>query len=372
MKILTICIPTYKRSDTLRDCIESVSQQIEKYDLADCVGLYVANDASPDNTLDILTLFESLSYFKAITRDVNLGMNVNIKTMFTEIAEQSEYQLIITDDDYLQPDTLNEIVEFLRIQNATNKDVSAIWTPRFSYTEDNKLHTVACRPFNKSTFVKPSVSHVGKYMNNGFVLSGLIVRAQSIDYQFWDKYKENAYFPILFFGDLLLQKGAFYWDKNIMHHTVLNECHWDRWGKNDAMIDFRLFSDYINSYSIMAKYFQSRFELINFYFFASPSIYKFLVGRLMSGKLTGNRAEILEAMSELKNQGAMNFDTEVKVLMLFSLIISANISVFKIIITRFLLMITKDDSKKRHYKERLSMNWSMLKSLPILIKSVFV
>jgi len=117
MKLLSICIPTYKRSETLHRCIESVSKQIEKYALAGDVNIYVANDASPDNTVDVLNEFDSLNYFTAVSREVNLGMNMNIKTMFAEVKDESIYQLIVTDDDYLQDDVLNDIVEFLNESN---------------------------------------------------------------------------------------------------------------------------------------------------------------------------------------------------------------------------------------------------------------
>ena len=86
MKLLTVCIPTYKRPETLRRCIESVSEQTEKYGLIHAINIYVANDASPDNTVDVLSEFKSLDYFEAISRKNNLGMNVNIKVKGNSIV----------------------------------------------------------------------------------------------------------------------------------------------------------------------------------------------------------------------------------------------------------------------------------------------
>ena len=85
-KLLTICIPTYKRPATLKRCIDSVVSQVEAFSLADQVGIFVANDASPDDTTDVLQQYRSSPYFKGINRDQNLGMNVNIKTMRKQIA----------------------------------------------------------------------------------------------------------------------------------------------------------------------------------------------------------------------------------------------------------------------------------------------
>ncbi len=122
-------------------------------------------------------------------------------------------------------------MEFLGEQKNKSNSVPAIWTPRYSYLENDELLYVACNPFKDSTLVKPSIVNAAKYMNNGFVLSGLIVRAEYIDFEFWDEYKENAYFPMIFFGDLIFRFGAYYWNKNIVHHTVMNKCHWERWRK---------------------------------------------------------------------------------------------------------------------------------------------
>ena len=177
MFLLSICIPTYKRPDTLQRCIESISVQIEKFDLNEVVRIYVANDASPDNTNDVVTSYANKSYFSHVSRQENLGMNQNIKGMLLEAADFSDYQLIITDDDFLEDNVLNEIIEFLGAQKGEGSNVPLIWTPRYSYTEDQNLHTVVCNPFDRNQQVSPSVYNAGKYMFNGFILSGLILQA---------------------------------------------------------------------------------------------------------------------------------------------------------------------------------------------------
>lgn len=372
MKILTICIPTYKRPKTLQRCIESISSQIEKYNLTENVNIYVANDASPDDTVSVMDRYESLSYFEGVTRNKNLGMNINIKVMLQELSKKSDYQLIITDDDYLQLNVLNEIVEFLKEKNLSSENFSAIWTPRYSYTEVNELHTVACSPFSGNKKISPSVKNVGKYMSNGFILSGIILQAKLINYKFWEEYDENAYFPILFFGELILRSGAYYWDKNIVHHTVLNECHWDRWGGNETVINFRLFSDYTNSYSIMAKHIGGKFKSSQFYFFSFSSVLRFLSGRIRAGKSYRNKSELYSAIKELKNNGYMDFGFQIKFIMLCVLLFIVNISVSKIIITNLLLLVTYKKGRREHYFKRIKLNVDMLKGIPVIVKSVFL
>jgi glycosyltransferase involved in cell wall biosynthesis len=368
-KLLTICIPTYKRPDTLRRCIESIVAQIEKYKLSDCVDIYVTNDASPDDTVSVLHAYASLNYFNGITREQNLGMNVNIKRMLTDVAKKSSYQLIITDDDYLQPDILDEIVEFLREQQNDSNRAPAIWTPRYSYTEDGKLHGVVCNPFKDSFLVKPSAANAGKYMSNGFVLSGLILRAEYIDYEFWEQYRENAYFPIIFLGDLLFRSGAYYWNNNIVHHTVLNECHWERWGKNDVVINMRLFADCINAYGIMAGRINKHLKVASFYFSSFSSVRNELNSFLLSEKFKGDRPVAIDAINELKVRGVLEFNFQLRLLMVCALpwIVVAT---FKSILRHELALLVRGKQKKGHYRKAISVHFRVLKVMPIMLKII--
>ncbi len=371
MKLLSICIPTYKRPDTLQRCIESICVQIEKYDLGEVVSIYVANDSSPDNTIDVVTNFEDRAYFSYVSREENLGMNQNIKSMLKEAAEFSDYQLIISDDDHLQTDILNEITEFLVEHKSERYEVPLIWTPRYSYTEDGNLHGIVCRPFKFSRSVDASAFNAGRYMFNGFVLSGLILQARFIDFEFWDTYSENAYFPILFCGDLIDRKGAYYWEKNIVHHTVLNDCHWERWGKNDAVIDFRKLSDCVNAYSLMGSHVNGRGESTKFYFSSFPSIYRLIKGSLVSGRFNRNRAETFEAVDELKTKGFMKFELPVRFQIFCSILLSAGISLLKLLVTRVTLIFTPRNDRRDLYHKRIKGNLDVLSSVSVLARSVF-
>jgi|GEM_PF-1889583 len=271
-KLLTICIPTYKRPITLRRCIISVVEQIQRFGLEEQVMVYVTNDASPDNTAQVLDEFKSLNCFRHVNREKNLGMSANIKCMLEEALLESTFQLIITDDDYLQPDILDAVVKFLKVQLVANPDVPLIWTPRYSYTEDGKLYCVACNPFDEDTLIPPSIRNAGRYMYNGFVLSGLIVKAGDIDFSLWNEHLENAYFPVIFSGDLISRKPSLFWNMNIVHHSVLNECHWERWGQSEAEITLRLFIDFINVFVVIGGRIKPALQAPLFYASAFPSV----------------------------------------------------------------------------------------------------
>jgi glycosyltransferase involved in cell wall biosynthesis len=369
-KLLTFCIPTYKRPDTLRRCIDSIVAQIEKFKLSDSVDIYVTNDASPDDTANVLCVYESLSYFKGVTREKNLGMNVNIKCMLKDVADKSDYQFIITDDDFLQPDIMGETVAFLHEQQNDLKRVAAIWTPRYSYTEDGELYCISCSPFLNSELVSPSAFNSGRYMVNGFVLSGLVVCAQHIDFEFWEEYKENAYFPMIFFGDLLFREGAFYWHKNIVHHTVLNKCHWESWGKSDLLIEIKKFSDYVNSYGVMATRIKNHFDRFKFYFASFPTIIRSVSEFMHSDNLKTEKPLVLDAIHQQKSQGIFRIEPPLHIFMPYALFVSATKGIAKLAVLRMLLLLVRDRKRVAHYRKRVEAHLAFLHTIPIMLKLI--
>lgn len=370
-KLLTICIPTYKRPDTLRRCIDSITSQIERFGLSNCVEIYVTNDASPDHTADVMRDFEIYRYFKGVTREQNLGMNVNIKLMLSEAAEQSVFQLIITDDDRLQPDVLPELADLLRRLQVEGGQVPAIWTPRYSYTEDGGLHCISCSPFGRTRRVTPSVMNAGRYMVNGFVLSGLIVRAEQIDFAFWEEYKENAYFPMIFFGDLIHRKGAVYWHRNLVHHTVLNKCHWESWGRSDLLIEIRKISDYLNAYGVMGSRMDGSFDKAKFYVAAFPAIVRATIGFMHSDLLSGERSEVFDAVNEQKAKGVFKLVPTLRRVMPFALLAGVMVILAKLVVVSLLRLFGLPRAQIARHRQRLATYHAALKNLPVMSRLIF-
>ncbi|MBU0620444.1 MAG: glycosyltransferase [Gammaproteobacteria bacterium] len=370
-KLLTICIPTYKRPDTLRRCVDSITSQIEKFGLSNCVEIYVTNDASPDHTADVMRSYESYRYFKGVTREQNLGMNLNIRHTLGEVAMKSEYQLIVTDDDYLQPDMLNCVTDFLRQQLGDIRRAPAIWTPRYSYTEDGQLYCISCSPFEKNVQISPSIPNSGRYMVNGFVLSGLIVCSALIDFEFWEEYKENAYFPMIFFGDLIHRKGAVYWHKNIVHHTVLNKCHWESWGRSDLLIEIRKISDYLNAYGVMGSRMEGFLDKAKFYVAAFPGIVRATTNFMHSDLLSGERTEVFGAVDEQKAKGIFKLMPALRRLMPFALLVGVMFVLAKLVVVSLLCLIGLPRAQIAHHRKRLVAYLAMLKNLPVMSRLIF-
>jgi len=370
MKLLTICIPTYKRAKTLLRCIDSAVSQIEELSLSGQVGVLVADDASPDDTAGVLRKYQECDFFRGVTRRQNLGMNVNIKTMFEEAESESVYQLIVTDDDYLQPGILGDLVQFLQQRQESGDEVPAIWTPRYSYTEDGDLHCIVCNPFQSSRKLEPSAGNAGKYMDSGFVLSGLILRADCIDFEFWDSYSNNAYFPMICLGDLLYRYGAHYWNSNIVHHTVLNECHWESWGENDIVIEIKLFIDYVNAYSIMASRIGDSARLPLFYLFSFRGIYGAIKRLLVCDKWKGNEAVLVETIRRFKAEDIPRFAWPLRLIMVFAFMLSViSISLRPVYRLKNRLMLRGSLQGKR-FRPAIGNLWAQLSTAPTILRLI--
>ena len=101
----TVCIPTYNQAEYLREAIESVARQTVP------VRLIVSNDASPDNTSEVLGELQARYRFQATNHAVNLGISENVRWLL----RQAETPLImrLDSDDRLRPEYIDQLSRWL-------------------------------------------------------------------------------------------------------------------------------------------------------------------------------------------------------------------------------------------------------------------
>lgn len=250
--LLEFLIPTYKRFDGAMEAATSVASQIKSNSLEDTVSIRIVDDAS--SNFSELKMYESLSeWIDCISIEVNplnKGMSLNIYDMVS--TSNCQFCTVLTDDDWLFPGALTEIISYLR-QIAGSSHVGGIFTPRFSYLEDGSLHCVACRPFFGDKLIVPGPVNSLRYCHNGFILTGFIFRSHLMAKDDWKANIENGYFPIINFSKILSSYAIQFVDRNWFHHTVLNVCHWETWGEGDIAQSRRLYIDYMNAIAFIAQ-----------------------------------------------------------------------------------------------------------------------
>jgi cellulose synthase/poly-beta-1,6-N-acetylglucosamine synthase-like glycosyltransferase len=97
----TVCIPTYNQSKYLRIAVESVAGQTAP------VRLIVSNDASTDDTAEVLAELLRRYSFTAVNHEKNRGISAHLQWLL----RQPETPLImrLDSDDFLRPEYIEEL-----------------------------------------------------------------------------------------------------------------------------------------------------------------------------------------------------------------------------------------------------------------------
>jgi glycosyltransferase involved in cell wall biosynthesis len=110
--LLSVCIPTYNRSGLLRVSLDSIFSQLENENLTKDVEVVVSDNASIDNTEELVKeyqqKFTQLKYFR---NQKNLGCDLNTENAVLHAS--GKYCWYLGDDDVLVPGSLSFISELL-------------------------------------------------------------------------------------------------------------------------------------------------------------------------------------------------------------------------------------------------------------------
>jgi glycosyltransferase involved in cell wall biosynthesis len=105
---LSVCIPTYNRSVHLRNCLSSI---VENNFGCDKIQICVSDNASTDNTSEVIQEFKERLNLKISKNEENLGMVGN----FLKVIDMAdgEFTWMVGDDDLLMPDALASLLRLL-------------------------------------------------------------------------------------------------------------------------------------------------------------------------------------------------------------------------------------------------------------------
>lgn len=257
--LVEFIIPSYKRPHGAVKAANSVVEQMLHEKLNEFVSVRIVDDATPGETIEAFEkrLGQTSNYVTINVNSHNKGMSRNIYDIVR--GSTAEFCTILTDDDWLHPGSLFEIVRFLK-RARSDQQIGAIFTPRYSYLEDGELHCIVCKPFPGDRRLGSGNLNALRYCVNGFILTGFIFRPQFIDYTRWSENLGNAYFPIINFAGVLARHDVMFLDRNWFQHTVLNVCHWEAWGADEFSQTLRLYWDFMDAISMIARiaFYESR------------------------------------------------------------------------------------------------------------------
>lgn len=127
--LLSICIPTYNRSNWLRSSLWNWLPQVAKTD--GLVELIVSDNASTDSTKQIIEEAKIWGEFTYYSNSENVGMIRNIYRLVKDFA-QGQFVWVVGDDDLASPNSISTVVKVLKkCQNINYVYVNyAYWHPK--------------------------------------------------------------------------------------------------------------------------------------------------------------------------------------------------------------------------------------------------
>jgi len=132
--LVSVIIPTYSGADFLGEAIQSVLEQTYPN-----FELIVVNDASPDNTEEIVKIFDD-PRLKYIVHEKNSGVG---QARYTGLqASKGEIIFLLDQDDYFHPEKLHSHVAFLE----NHPDVGFTYNARFELNYSAKTIRDLWRP----------------------------------------------------------------------------------------------------------------------------------------------------------------------------------------------------------------------------------
>ena len=116
--ILTIGIPTYNRANQLDNAIRAIYEELSS--LTQRVELLISDNNSTDNTFEVVNKWRKKLDINYSKNQSNLGFDSNVDLVVKKA--NSNYILILSDDDILIPGALKNYLEIIR----NNKNLAII------------------------------------------------------------------------------------------------------------------------------------------------------------------------------------------------------------------------------------------------------
>jgi glycosyltransferase involved in cell wall biosynthesis len=109
--LLSICIPTYNRSELLRSALYSLVPQLKEFQGE--VELIVSDNNSSDNTKDVVDWAQQFGLIRYHRNNENIGANKNIVLCATKLA-LGDFCWILGDDDFVRLEAVKKILGIIK------------------------------------------------------------------------------------------------------------------------------------------------------------------------------------------------------------------------------------------------------------------
>ena len=243
--MISICVPVYNGAKFIENCIKNIlNQSFIEFELL------ISDDASDDNTLEIIDKFKKDNRLKIFKNTVNLGWVKNCNLLISKTS--FELYCIIPCDDLIPPDYIEKLYNEIKLDDTITNCYPVLVT-----IHDNKPKGFGIQKSNLNNNI---TERIIEFYNNWPAISfrGLVRKSSNKKLLYFNEYlRENMFadtFQILqhsISGKLKLVE--IYYLK--IYHE--NNTH-SKWTANeDDYLNF-----YFATYMISNRYFSNNYELI--------------------------------------------------------------------------------------------------------------
>ncbi len=216
---VSICIPTYRRQPDLEKCLQSIVTQRSFTTFVKEV--IVMDNAPDDHARAVIAPFKKKfpKQIKYVLNKTNIGFERNILNLLK--AVESEYLLVMTDDDTLPRNSLVKLKTII----AKHPEATFINAARNIY-KDGVLTRVE-RAFESTQSIEvPAYQKLAIAFYDAYVLTGICLKTSALDLKGYQKFIGTMCPHMFVVGKAALQGEVFYSAEPLTNHTVANKVFW--------------------------------------------------------------------------------------------------------------------------------------------------
>ena len=204
-KVLSIGIPTYNRSSCLDKNLSIIEDGIKKYQLRNDVDIIISNNCSTDATTAVVSCHKKKNEVDIISIDRHNKIPIQDNQVSVIEMSDADYVMHLSDDDYLDPDYLVNVVKLLK----ENKNIGCI-IPNYIAVTPGGEFLFSKDPGAKSSIYRSGFDACLKFSKRAHQMSGLVYKRDNLMVEYRRRNVDNMY-PFIFFISYCSLNGDVYY-----------------------------------------------------------------------------------------------------------------------------------------------------------------
>jgi glycosyltransferase involved in cell wall biosynthesis len=235
--MIDILVPTYNRAKDLEKNLTHLDNLIKKENVDQHFRILISNNASTDNTLEVLEKVKKRIGVEIVIYNQNNNIGLEKNAIFLLEKATSGYVMYIGDDDYLPEKYLSLLIELI----GKDENLTSIIPGTVALYSDGTLIPGRLESFSEKKYLKGfSTAYEISYL--GHQLSGVVQKRNGLYEEYTKKQSLRNIYPFIFFlGYNSLQGNVYYVPSYKIKISVSNS---KDWAYDDSGLLTEIFKNY--------------------------------------------------------------------------------------------------------------------------------